>query len=144
MTDLTQYSLSNPAVISARAFDDEIVIANFSNGIYYSLRFVAAEVWLGLMAGVPVDRVVEALVPHGKESREIFGPALRAFIGKLEQEELIARTATRPADESWRPRLLDAPFDAPQLEQFSDMEDLLLLDPIHDMGKTGWSEAPHK
>lgn len=143
MSDVTQYGLADPTMISARAFDDEIVIANFSNGIYYSLRFAAAEIWLGLMAGVPVGGIVQALAPHSQDPSRTFEDAVRSFIQTLEQEKLICST-TRPVEAQWRPRLNDAPFEAPQLEQFSDMEDLLLLDPIHDMGKTGWPEASRK
>jgi hypothetical protein len=143
MTEPTQYELADPGMISARAFDDEIIIANFSNGIYYSLRYAAAEIWLGLMAGVPADRVVLAMTPHGKPSPEAFSARSWTFIGALEDERLI-RPASRPVDDSWRPRLADAPFAVPAFERFTDMEDLLLLDPIHDVGKTGWPDLLRK
>ena len=33
------------------------------------------------------------------------------------------------------------PFEEPKLEKYSDMEDLLLLDPIHDVEDEGWPKA---
>ncbi len=32
-------------------------------------------------------------------------------------------------------------FEAPVLESYSDMQDLLLLDPIHDVDDAGWPVA---
>jgi hypothetical protein len=130
-------------MISARVFDDEIVIANFSNGVYYSLRCAAAEIWLGLMAGVPSDRVVLALASHCIGAQPAFSDAARTFIRALENEQLIKPDA-RPVDARWQPRSANGPFEVPVFERFTDMEDLLLLDPIHDVGKTGWPDILRK
>jgi hypothetical protein len=35
-------------------------------------------------------------------------------------------------------RAVNAPFTPPALTKFTDMQDLLLLDPIHDVGSGGW------
>jgi hypothetical protein len=138
-----QYGLGDPAVISARVFDDEVVIASFATGVYYSLRFAAAEIWLGLMAGVPADRVVQAVAPHCSAAHQQSVDAAWSFIRALEDEQLI-RPAERSIDESWQPRPGDGPFEPPAFERFTDMEDLLLLDPIHDVGKTGWPDLLRK
>jgi hypothetical protein len=143
MTGPMQYELANPEMISARVFDDEIVIANFSTGVYYSMRFAAAEIWLGLMAGVPAERVVKAIMPHGNAAPQTLADAAQSFIQSLETEQLI-RAADRSIDESWQPRLTDAPFESPAFERFTDMEDLLLLDPIHDVGNSGWPDLLRK
>ena len=143
MTIPKQYELADPGMISARVFDDEIVIANFATGIYYSLRFAAAEIWLGLMAGVPADRIVQTIAPAGNGAQQAFADAARTFIRTLADEKLI-RPAERAVDEHWRPRVVDGTYEAPVFERFTDMEDLLLLDPIHDVGKTGWPDSLRK
>jgi hypothetical protein len=33
------------------------------------------------------------------------------------------------------------PFQAPALEKHSDMQDLILLDPVHEVGPRGWPHA---
>jgi hypothetical protein len=137
-----QYELADPTTISASVFDDEIVVANFSTGIYYSLRFAAAEIWLGLMAGIPAERVVEAIVPHCTDTTQAATEAW-SLIRRLEGEQLV-RPADRIADERWTPRPMYRPYEAPSFESFKDMEDLLLLDPIHDVGKTGWPDLLRK
>ena len=35
-------------------------------------------------------------------------------------------------------KLLSAKYESPQLEQYSDMSELLLLDPIHEVDEQGW------
>ena len=36
---------------------------------------------------------------------------------------------------------LRAPFVAPELKRYADMQDLLLLDPVHDVDEKGWPNA---
>jgi hypothetical protein len=135
--------LADPSTTSASIFDDEIVVANFSTGVYYSLRFAAAEIWLGLMAGVPADQVIAAIEPHCNGAQRTLEKDARALIKTLETEQLIKLT-NRQADKSWTPRPMYQPYAAPAFESFTDMEDLLLLDPIHDVGKTGWGDLLRK
>ena len=53
--------------------------------------------------------------------------------------ELIAPSdAPPPPDAVKSPSIPRAPFHPPVLNVFSDMQDLLLLDPIHDVDATGW------
>jgi hypothetical protein len=138
-----QYELADPSTISASVFDDEIVVANFSTGVYHSLRFAAAEIWLGLMAGVPAEQVIEAIEPHCNGARQTFADEARSLVKTLEAEQLI-KPAQREADSSWAPRPMYRPYQSPSFESFTDMEDLLLLDPIHDVGKTGWADLLRK
>jgi hypothetical protein len=136
--------LADPTTISASVFDDEIVVANFSTGTYYSLRFAAAEIWLGLMAGVPAEQVVQAIAPHCTSSPQVFENEAWSFIKTLEEQALIKAVDRTAADAGWAPRPMFRPYAAPLLETFKDMEDLLLLDPIHDVGKTGWPDLLRK
>ncbi len=39
----------------------------------------------------------------------------------------------------------NVPYAPPALETYTDMQELLLLDPIHDVDETGWPAArPHQ
>jgi hypothetical protein len=134
-----QYEIADPAAISARIFDDEIVIANFTTGIYYSARAAGAEIWLGLMAGVPLDRIAHAVAPHCAAPADVVTHKAAAFVDTLVDEGLV-RPAERTTDETWAPRVPAEAFADAVLERYTDMEELLLLDPIHDVGKTGWSD----
>jgi len=137
---MQQYVLADPSMISARTFDDEIVAAHFATGVYYSFRGAAAEVWCGLMAGVPIDRVAQIVALHSSLSPEQFAQATYHFVAALEREQLI-KPATVMKDR-WEPRRPHTPFGPPAYERYTDMEELLLLDPVHDVGGTGWPDSP--
>ena len=95
------------------------------------------------MAGIPADRVIQAIAPHCTGTPETFADEALSLVRTLEGAQLI-KAAERHADESWTPRAMYRPYESPCLESYTDMEDLLLLDPIHDVGKTGWPDLLRK
>ena len=131
-----QFIFADPNRISARAFDDEIVIANFDTGIYYSLMGSAAAVWTGLMAGISVAAIAETLGARS-EDRAALADAVIAFVASLETEGLI-KPGKPDATDVWEPKAPADGWPAPEFESFSDMQELLLLDPVHDASDAGW------
>jgi hypothetical protein len=97
-------------------FDGEAVLVNLRTGRYYALDTRATEVWRAVVAGEPL--------PPGSEG----------FAGRLVEEALAV------SDE----RFPDPEADGPGMEVFTDMEDILLLDPIHDVDydAAGWPASP--
>jgi hypothetical protein len=131
------FTLANPNWISARAFDDdEIIIANFDNGLYYSLMGSAAAVWSGLMAGMSVAVIAETLGAQSEEGAALAN-AVVAFAASLETEGLIKSCEPYSAG-VWEPKAPAGGWCAPAFESFSDMQELLLLDPVHDVSDAGW------
>ena len=136
-----QYRLSPSPNVCARSFGDEVVAANFLKGVYYSLVGSAAQIWEGLMAGHPLPQVVEevAALSDPATSAE-FAATARHLVDSLISEGLLV-PATGVEATTWKPVAgPEAPYGLPVLERFTDMEDLLLLDPIHDVEEMGW---PH-
>jgi hypothetical protein len=60
-------------------------------------------------------------------------------LGELEREGLI-RPAERPAERLNASTGQSRQFVPPVLERYDDMEDLLLLDPVHDVDAQGWPQ----
>ena len=135
-----QYRLSPSPNVSARSFGDEVIAANFVKGVYYSLLGSAAQIWEGLMAGVPLDRVVAEVAPLADADPQEFAAAAHALVEALLEERLIAPAGSLEAG-AWKAVAgADGAYGLPALERFTDMEDLLLLDPVHDVEEMGW---PH-
>ena len=131
-----QIRVNEPDVVF-EAFDDEIIVVNLDTGNYYSLRGSGPKVWVALAAGVKVADLVEAIVQGaGVASARVHGE-LETLISALEEAKLvvIAERADAPAAE-WA-----GDFDALTLETYTDMQDLLLLDPVHDVDQAGWPKA---
>jgi hypothetical protein len=128
--------------IGARSFGDEVVVANFVTGVYYSLLGSAAQVWEGLMAGQPLDRVSQELAAVGGLDAPACAAAADKLVSDLLAEGLIVADAAPDAGVwSPAPALPGERYDLPVLERFTDMQDLLLLDPVHDVEEMGWPHA---
>jgi hypothetical protein len=127
------YTTKLPNLVS-RQFEDEIILANFQTGVYFSLMLSAADVWLGLDAGVGVDEIIAAFPANdGADPRQ----DVPGFVEKLLAEGAIAPLADIPDRRPWSPRF-GIPFTAPSLDRFDDLRELLFIDPVHDVGEAGW------
>jgi hypothetical protein len=136
-----RYTTDVPKTAS-ELFDGELVIADYGSGLYYALSPSATLVWQALGAGLGEGEVVTWLAGHAVLPRDDLAAQVRGVIKRLLDEGLLlpidapaaAGTAARPAPPA-------VPFAAPQIERFSDLQELMLLDPVHDVADAGW---PHR
>lgn len=138
-----RYSVNSGQVIS-EVIDGEAVMINMTTGNYYSLNETGAGIWDALERSATVDEVVSGLEARYDAPREQIEQAVRELVAELEREDLIVPAAdtgdARPAA-SAEPSRGGAAFAQPRLEKHTDMQDLILLDPVHEVGQAGW---PHK
>ena len=69
---------------------------------------------------------------------------LSAIVRELAEEaQLVAPTEAAPAEVDRRsaPAASKLPFVAPKLETYTDMQDIILLDPVHKVDSRGWPHA---
>ena len=78
-----QYRISPSSNVSARSFGDEVIAANFVRGVYYSLLGPAAQIWEGLLAGVPLDRVVAEVSALSNAEPAAFAAASNSLVEAL-------------------------------------------------------------
>jgi hypothetical protein len=127
----------NQPKISHQCIDGEVVVINLENGSYYSLLDLPARLWELIDAGWSRTELME-LVAQTYAGQET-GESTAAFLDELVKERLVSDApgaAKRPVDVA-----LPQSFVAPRLETFTDLQELLLLDPIHEVDAAGW---PHK
>jgi hypothetical protein len=123
--------------------DGEAVIINLARGFYYSLDKVGADVWSGIEAGLSRADLVRAVerAYHGDDIDSGVG----AWLDQMVSEELIVEELHDggPASAHVTDGLdgARAAFEPPVLHKYTDLEDLLLLDPIHQVDETGWPDA---
>jgi hypothetical protein len=123
--------------VSHECIDGEVVIINMQSGSYYSLLDFGAAVWQAIVAGTAQEALlarVAASYPQEEHARE----ETAAFLTALERDGLVDLSA---APESMSEAPLPATYATPRLETFTDLQDLLMLDPIHEVDAAGW---PHK
>jgi Coenzyme PQQ synthesis protein D (PqqD) len=127
--------------------DGEVIVIDLTTGSYYSLRGAGAEVWSDLTSGSHVDRIVERLAARYDASKDEIADSVRDLLDALDREELVVAVedgelelaGDQPAV-AVAPVMERSPFQRPVLEKHTDMQDLILLDPVHDVSEKGW---PH-
>ncbi len=132
-----RFRVNTPDVVH-EIIEGEAVIVNLGNGVYYSVDRAGAEVWALIETRTPVPRIVLSLTGRYTGDYNDIATGVDQFISQLQAEKLIVAdddqtdvSGAAPADsapaEAYKPK-----FEAPMLQRYTDMEDLLLLDPIHD------------
>ena len=132
----------NKEDIVHECLDGEVVIVNLKNGRYYSLVETASQVWSGIVSGSCSWQIERELRQQFCDPEALISPSLSGFLREMEEEGLLRLVAQDPPDLP-APTCSEAeapPYRPPVLNKHTDMESLLLLDPIHDVSEQGWPE----
>lgn len=135
------YLINYPKVVD-EIFEDEIIIINFDNGDYFSLRQSAIIIWKGIITGHSFNTIQENLqAQYEVDSLEVHSILLK-LIDDFLREGLISLSdeVIESNNSIIEIQTTKISFEPPIFEKFTDMNDLLLLDPVHDVDEKGW---PH-
>lgn len=138
MSVTTRYRINAPQVIH-ETIERETVIINLEAGTYYSLDALGAEVWNRVAAGETGAEVAAALRERDAAADE----AVPRLLRQLRQERLIVPVdGEADEDDGALAELADSlpgePDETFVLRKYTDMRELLLLDPIHEVQEAGW------
>ncbi len=143
METLGYFNIKRPDVIH-ETIDGETVIVNLENGVYYSLRNSGVDIWNLIETGANFEDLTNMMIDRYDGSPEDIKKAVSELLIVLQQEGL-AQVSSTKRTVSQTPQALreggKQKFEPPLLEKYSDMQELLLLDPIHEVDEEGW---PHK
>lgn len=145
MSGESRYKVDAPRVVH-EVFDEEVVVLDLESGSYYSLRGSAAWIFQAAVAGASSGAIAAAFTEREQpEDAANVRAALDAFLEALVSERLLApRPGVLATPAGFDLPGAAGPFTPPRFEKFTDMQDLLLLDPIHDVDETGWPRAAAK
>jgi hypothetical protein len=115
----------NVAKAISETLDSETIIINLEKGTYYSMNNAGTGVWNAIMAKSPIS---------------IDAPGVADFINQLVMDELIqeinspdvSAISSTPDTSTYHTT------EIPTLERYTDMQEMLLADPIHDVDTAGW------
>ncbi len=131
----TSYRINSPSIVFEE-IDGEAVIVNMQNGSYYSLENSGAFIWSLIGQGMTAAEVLDVVTARYAGPADDMKRAIDRLIEKLLAEEVVV--PDRKPREGATASIPDAngvekiPFERPLLRKYSDMEELLLLDPVHD------------
>jgi hypothetical protein len=130
-----RYEVNKPEVVD-ESVDGEVLIVHLGTGAYFSARGAGDVAWQLIASGATSETVASVL--GAKDGGAATCEGVDGFVGRLLEEGLIR---PRTAEPKPAPVFATVPAGEPLLEKFTDMQDLLLLDPIHDVEEEGWPNA---
>jgi hypothetical protein len=141
-----RFYLAGPEIISETFDDGESIVVNLENGFYFSLNPVGGLIFDQLGAGESLAATEAAIGARYEAEPPTIRAAIAEFANRLVEEGLLVRAESADgssaggvaAAEPSRGTDARAAFDVPVLIAYTDMQDLLLADPIHDYDDTGW------
>ena len=127
--------------VSSEIFGEEAVVVNFMTGKYFGMTGSAPVIWKLFETPVSYDDVIAAvgglngLSDEGKQLVQVFmDTLLRECLIKDASELDTENTQSKPV--TIDPGILQNP---PVIEIFDDLQELIVLDPIHDADpERGW------
>ncbi len=141
----------HPKIVS-ETIDGEVIMLNLDRGRYYSLTLAGTDAWNAIGRAASGEEIVAELLARYDGARSEVEQAVHQLLDELSREELILPLPSGTAEKAASslngsppaevPPGGRQPFQAPVLQTYTDMEDLLLLDPIHEVDESGWPNRP--
>ena len=133
-----KFIVNKPRVI-AQLLDGEVIIINFNTCFYYSLTRSAADIWIILEKNASLAEIVEGVAKSYEGSRSKIEEAVQKFVAQLEDQGLIIQSdeAVNCGFESVSVNK-KGEFTDPLMQKYSDMQEMLLIDPVHEVDDSGW------
>jgi hypothetical protein len=129
--------------IMHETIDNEVVIVNLDNGSYYSFDGVGGRIWQMMCEErISLETLISKVKAGYAGDADQIAVAVRDFVQRLRHEELIRVETDGEEKDEVEPASKEpvSDFIAPVLNKYTDMEALLLADPIHEVQEQGWPD----
>jgi hypothetical protein len=139
MPTLSGFSAAHAEIAHERV-EDEVIVINLRTGAYFSLIGAAADAWDLLLTTTALDDIAGAIAERYGVDVTTVRTDLEPFVRSLVDEDLLVATepATSASALDDQAPAVERTYRPPMLEKYDDMEELLLLDPIHEVDEAGW------
>lgn len=126
------------ANLTSEIFDGEVIAVNFATGKYYGMKGSARLIWDMLREPIDLGTIETALRLSYPDLDDTDMASVSAFVDRLLDEGILQTASPVGA-----PRTIEVPnhlpFARPELEIHTDLQELIVLDPIHDVDPgAGW------
>jgi hypothetical protein len=126
------------------SFGEETVIVSLDSGSYYSVLGVGSIIFSLVADGATEADVLGRVKSRFSGSSDEISDGVAKFLDQLVKESLVDAEQAHDGDgeqaggETGQPEEI---FSAPLLQKYTDMEEMLVLDPIHEVDDYGWPSA---
>lgn len=146
---MKQYKIlkvNTPGVVH-ETIDGETILLDLKSGYYYSMDGSGSAIWDYLALTGNRESLMSIMCEANTAQASVIEESLAIFIEQLLKEGLLVEDGSDKSSNtidaaSFEDQLKSAAgsFIPPRLNKYADMQDLLLLDPIHDVDEAGWPE----
>ena len=134
------YRINEPKTVS-ETLDGEAIVINLETGSYYSMNPSGSFIWELTLSGHSVRQISEIAGQRYDGNPVTMGKSIAEFLVSLQQAGLIVESNKSEADAPIKWSEVKEAFVIPAVEEYTDMQEMLLADPIHDVTSAGW---PHR
>lgn len=126
--------------IMHETIDGEVVIVNLETGTYYAFDGAGEYIWERLSGqGATLEQLTAEACAMYQGATEDISAGVSRFFNALQKEQMLAMVdGASVAEPMVKAEAQAVEFVLPQLNIYTDMEALLLADPIHEVEGDGW------
>jgi hypothetical protein len=134
-----RYALNQPPIVG-EVIDGEVMVINLDTGVYYSVTGAGAAVWPMLVGGATRREISDRVARHYGADAASVERDVDTFVTQLTDEAIL-----RPLRDGAAAGSVDSVDEWPSVaypgfgfERYDDMQALLVIDPVHEVGDFGW------
>jgi hypothetical protein len=135
------YTINAPHVVHD-TIENETILFNLKTGNYYSFDSFGVVLWNAIIEAYNISDFIEKLAQKYDKTQAEIKEIIDGFLSELLKEELIVQDKNKKETENNIDKSiidkLAIELKSPVLHKYTNMQDMLLLDPIHDTGEKGW------
>ncbi len=151
MDENSRLRVSGPNVVH-QTINGETIVLDLEKGHYYSLLKSSVMIWEGVEKGMTLGEIVDLLHTRFEAATDRLRAVVETMVRQLVDEGLVVMSSgpgpasgAATSGQEWTHSGDGHPkkevFEDPIFQKFTDMKELLLLDPIHEVDVAGWPNA---
>lgn len=135
------FKIASPEIAFER-LDGEVILVSLESGKYFNFNGTASDVFWMIERGVPREKW-EELLRHYFKNTDSMTHDINVLVSKLLTSRIITQSSSDPITLTGHECELPNDYNRdnwvlPELTEFSDLKDLILVDPVHDTSLEGW------
>ena len=119
----------NAESVSAKVLDGEAVLIHITRGTYHSMEKVGSRIWQLIEGRQALDAMASSIASQYDIHTESARKDIARLIEALLKEDLVMEATEAAAPLNLEENADRLPYEAPKLNTYHDMGDLLALDP---------------
>jgi len=123
----------NLTKVVSEIVDEAVIIIDLDSGAYYQLVESGVDAWLLFEKGISAPQFLRTMCSYYSDDPSVVEQSAVAFLEELKREEILVLDGATGIGNDLPEPFEKKPMGKLQLEKFTNMSDLLLLDPIHDV-----------